>query len=131
MIDIVGVTWLWQAFQDQAEANDIVAPDPQRYALTLQVDGTAAIQADCNRVAGFVVRIGMRCIQRTIKRLTGHGAGIGFGFLDGRDQTLFFALDHRLWKIRPLQHARQDIDRGRFFAGSRHPRERSGGAFPA
>ncbi|MGD8804742.1 MAG: META domain-containing protein [Chloroflexota bacterium] len=50
MSNIVGVTWLWQAFQDQAQENDIVVLDPEKYSLTLQDDGTAAIQADCNRV---------------------------------------------------------------------------------
>jgi heat shock protein HslJ len=49
--DIVGVTWLWQEFQDTAELNDVTVPNPENYTLTLLPDGTAAIQADCNQVS--------------------------------------------------------------------------------
>ncbi len=51
MIDIVGVTWHWQAFKDQAEENDIDVPNPENYTLTLMPDGTASIKADCNMVS--------------------------------------------------------------------------------
>ena len=54
--DIVGVTWLWQAFQDQAGISDIVVPNPEKYSLTLHADGTAAIKADCNQVLwGYIL----------------------------------------------------------------------------
>jgi heat shock protein HslJ len=47
---IVGNTWEWEAFQDTAEINDLTVPDPENYTLTLNDDGTASIQADCNQV---------------------------------------------------------------------------------
>ena len=47
---IVGNTWEWEAFQDTAEINDLTVPDPENYTLTLNEDGTASIQADCNQV---------------------------------------------------------------------------------
>jgi len=47
---IVGPTWQWEAFQDTAEINDLTVPDPENYTLTLNGDGTASIQADCNQV---------------------------------------------------------------------------------
>jgi heat shock protein HslJ len=50
-VDIVGGTWLWQAFKDQAGVNDIMVPDPENYTLTLMPDGTASIKADCNMVS--------------------------------------------------------------------------------
>ena len=48
--EIVGITWQWEAFQDTAGINDITVPDPENYTLTLNKDGTASIQADCNQV---------------------------------------------------------------------------------
>lgn len=48
--NIVGITWQWESFQDTAGENNIVVPRPENYTLTLQPDGTAAIQADCNQV---------------------------------------------------------------------------------
>ena len=47
---IVGPTWQWEAFQDTAEINDLTVPEPENYTLTLNEDGTASIQADCNQV---------------------------------------------------------------------------------
>ena len=47
---IVGPTWQWEAFQDTAEINNLTVPDPENYTLTLNEDGTASIQADCNQV---------------------------------------------------------------------------------
>jgi heat shock protein HslJ len=47
----VGTTWQWEAFQDTAEINDITVPEPAKYTLTLNPDGTASIQADCNQVS--------------------------------------------------------------------------------
>ena len=48
--EIVDTTWQWEAFQDTAGINDINVSDPENYTLTLNQDGTANIQADCNQV---------------------------------------------------------------------------------
>ena len=48
--EIVGLTWKWEAFQDTAGINDITVSDPENYTLTLNEDGKASIQADCNQV---------------------------------------------------------------------------------
>lgn len=48
--EIGGPTWQWEAFQDTAGINDVAVPDPENYTLTLNKDGTASIQADCNQV---------------------------------------------------------------------------------
>ena len=48
--EIVGPTWQWEAFQDTADINNITVSDPENYTLTLNKDGTASIQADCNQV---------------------------------------------------------------------------------
>ena len=48
--EIVGSTWQWEAFQDTADMNNITVSDPENYTLTLNNDGTASIQADCNQV---------------------------------------------------------------------------------
>jgi len=48
--EIVGTTWQWEAFQDNAEVNDLTVPNPENYTLTLNEDGTTSIQADCNQV---------------------------------------------------------------------------------
>ena len=48
--EIVGSTWRWEAFQDTAGINDITVSDPEKYTLTLNEDGIASIQADCNMV---------------------------------------------------------------------------------
>ena len=48
--EIVGTTWQWEAFQDTADINNITVSDPENYTITLNKDGTASIQADCNQV---------------------------------------------------------------------------------
>jgi heat shock protein HslJ len=48
--EVVGTTWQWEAFQDTAGINDITVSDPEKYTLTINQDGTANIQADCNQV---------------------------------------------------------------------------------
>jgi len=48
--EITGTIWQWEAFQDTAGINDIMVPDPENYTFTLNKDGTASIQADCNQV---------------------------------------------------------------------------------
>lgn len=45
--DIVDVTWEWVGFQTPKDA--IVVADPGNYTLIFGSDGTAALQADCNR----------------------------------------------------------------------------------
>ena len=47
---IIGTTWQWQAFEDSAGENNITVSNPESYTLTLNEDGTASIQADCNQV---------------------------------------------------------------------------------
>jgi len=47
----VGTTWKWQEFQDTADVNNVTVPNPDNYTLTLNADGTASIQADCNQVS--------------------------------------------------------------------------------
>lgn len=44
--------WQWTEFQDTAEKNSLTVANPAQYTLSLLADGTAAIQADCNRAAG-------------------------------------------------------------------------------
>jgi heat shock protein HslJ len=48
--EIVGTTWQWEEYQDMAGENNITVSDPENYTLTLNKDGTASIQADCNQV---------------------------------------------------------------------------------
>ena len=48
--DAVGPTWQWEEYQDMADENNITVSDPENYTLTLNKDGTASIQADCNMV---------------------------------------------------------------------------------
>ena len=48
--EIVGTTWQWEAFQDNADINSITVSDPENYTLTFNKDGTASIKADCNLV---------------------------------------------------------------------------------
>ncbi len=47
---LVGTTWEWVETMGATEA--VTAADPTRYTVTFNADGTAAIQADCNTVAG-------------------------------------------------------------------------------
>lgn len=47
----IGTTWKWQEFQDTADVNNVTVPNPDNYTLTLNDDGTANIQADCNQVS--------------------------------------------------------------------------------
>ena len=46
--------WQWLAYQDTAGINDITLSDPARYTLQFLADGTAQIQADCNRASSSV-----------------------------------------------------------------------------
>ncbi|HCB49671.1 MAG TPA: hypothetical protein DEP47_09135 [Chloroflexi bacterium] len=46
---LIGTLWQWESHTTDGEET-IVVPDPENYTLTLQADGKATIQADCNRV---------------------------------------------------------------------------------
>jgi heat shock protein HslJ len=51
---LVGPLWRW----DSTTLNDgsrILVPDPSRYTLQLNPDGTAAIKADCNQISGTYI----------------------------------------------------------------------------
>jgi heat shock protein HslJ len=50
--DIVGTTWEWARFDDTADLNNIVVPNPEDYTLTLWPDGTFSFRADCNVGSG-------------------------------------------------------------------------------
>jgi heat shock protein HslJ len=50
---LVGPTWQWEEFLDVATgANNMKVNDPARYTVTFLPNGTAEMQADCNRAAG-------------------------------------------------------------------------------
>ena len=53
--DIVGITWNWERFDDNADLNNIVVDDPTLYTFTLNADGTYAVKADCNLASGSYV----------------------------------------------------------------------------
>ncbi len=46
---LIDTLWQWESHTTYGEET-IVVPDPENYTLTLQADGMATIQADCNRV---------------------------------------------------------------------------------
>ena len=48
--NIFGLRWQWEQFQEPSGVNDISVLQPENYMLTLQPDGIAVIQADCNMV---------------------------------------------------------------------------------
>ena len=50
--DIIGVTWLWERYDDTAGLNNIVVDDPALYTLLLNPDGTYQVKADCNQASG-------------------------------------------------------------------------------
>lgn len=50
---LVGPTWQWESFVDVAKGQDsFEVANPENYTVTFLDDGTAAMQADCNRAAG-------------------------------------------------------------------------------
>jgi heat shock protein HslJ len=49
--NIFGVLWQWTG-STYGDDSTLIVDDPSRYTLTLQVDGTVQVQADCNRGAG-------------------------------------------------------------------------------
>ncbi len=50
--ELVGATWIWQKFMDQAEKHDIIVTYPPAYRLQLLPDGQFVFQADCNAGSG-------------------------------------------------------------------------------
>lgn len=52
--ELLNTTWQWTAFEDSAEQNDITVPDPSKYTLDFQPDGTIYIKADCNQATATV-----------------------------------------------------------------------------
>ena len=65
-IQITNVSWLWQSYADQAEENDMIAPSPHDYTLTLLPDGTASIKADCNMVSWTYAKEGNKLTFNTL-----------------------------------------------------------------
>ncbi|MDX9864210.1 MAG: META domain-containing protein [Anaerolineaceae bacterium] len=52
--ELLNTVWRWTAYEDTAGLNDITVPDPSKYTLEFQADGSVLIQADCNRATGSV-----------------------------------------------------------------------------
>ena len=50
--EFVGMTWLWERFDDAAGSNNIVVDDPTLYTLVLNADGLYQVKADCNLASG-------------------------------------------------------------------------------
>ncbi len=50
--DIIGTVWQWTRFDDTADLNNIVVPDPENYELVLWPDGAFSLKADCNIARG-------------------------------------------------------------------------------
>ena len=48
--DLKDITWQWTSLNGPTE--QISVPNPDRYTLLLNADGTASIKADCNSVFG-------------------------------------------------------------------------------
>ena len=55
---LTGQVWYWQAYQDSAEINDLIVPDPAQYTLEFLPDGTYQVVADCNRGSGSYMEDG-------------------------------------------------------------------------
>lgn len=50
---LIGPAWQWESFADVATGSDsFTVANPENYTVTFIDDGTAAMQADCNRAAG-------------------------------------------------------------------------------
>ena len=52
---LAGPIWEWTASQETSPAHQSVTPDPENYTIKFGTDGTVAIKADCNNVAGTYV----------------------------------------------------------------------------
>ena len=50
--DIIGITWQWERYEDNADLNNITVEEPGLYTLTLNPDGTYHLKADCNLANG-------------------------------------------------------------------------------
>jgi heat shock protein HslJ len=49
--DYQNITWSWVGFSDPAAGPQDI-PEPERYQITLNPDGTISVKADCNMVSG-------------------------------------------------------------------------------
>lgn len=67
--DLIGTTWQWIRFDDTADLNNIVVPDPENYTLTLWPDGTFNFRADCN-VGGGAYELGGSRLALTVGATT-------------------------------------------------------------
>ncbi len=47
---IIDIVWQWSDLTETEPAGQSVIPDSEKYTVTFRPDGTASIQADCNRV---------------------------------------------------------------------------------
>jgi heat shock protein HslJ len=62
--ELLGKVWAWQTYEDMAELNDITVPDPAKYTLEFQSDGTYSGVADCNLSSGgYTVNGGQLVLQ--------------------------------------------------------------------
>ncbi len=52
---LIGGTWNWEEFIDNAGVQSLKVADPASYTVTFNEDGTAAMKADCNQAAGSYV----------------------------------------------------------------------------
>lgn len=49
---LTGQAWVWGSFATDAPGSEGVVPDPERYTIQFNDDGTFAAKVDCNQVAG-------------------------------------------------------------------------------
>ncbi len=50
--NITEIKWMWAGSTETSPAFQSAVPNPERYTLTLNPDGSVSIQADCNSVSG-------------------------------------------------------------------------------
>ncbi len=68
---LTGVVWQWTEFQDTAELNNLIVPNPANYTLQFNEDGSLNLVADCNTgsttyvLDGNVLTINMNTIAIT------------------------------------------------------------------
>lgn len=48
---ILNIVWQWSDLTETEPAGQSIIPDPERYTVTFLPEGTANIQADCNRIS--------------------------------------------------------------------------------
>lgn len=49
---ITGIVWKWQTLNDVAAGSSTRVPDPDKYTIVFNTDGTTTGQADCNTFSG-------------------------------------------------------------------------------